>query len=93
MRSLFLLCLLAFSLYGALLRSKIDHIVVIYLENRSFDNLFRGFEGADNSKKPLKPYVLQSDENGTLYKTLQMGEDLTIASASSDVMPSGYGMS
>ena len=79
MRSLFLLCLLAFSLYAAPLRSKIDHIVVIYLENRSFDNLFRGFKGADNSKKPLKPYALQSDENGTLYKTLQMGEDARAA--------------
>lgn len=57
------------------LKSKIDHIIVIYLENRSFDNLFRGFEGADTSDNPKKPYALQSDRNGTVYMRLSMGEE------------------
>lgn len=57
------------------LRSKIDHIIVIYLENRSFDNLFRGFEGADTSDHPTKPYALQSDRNGSVYVRLTMGAE------------------
>jgi phospholipase C len=56
------------------LHKKIDHIIVVYLENRSFDNLFRGFEGADTSDHPSKPYSQQRDSNGTVYKLLPMGE-------------------
>lgn len=56
------------------LRTKIDHIIVIYLENRSFDNLFRGFEKADTSDKPLSPYSQQIDRNKNVYTTLPMGE-------------------
>ncbi|MHB8099741.1 MAG: alkaline phosphatase family protein [Sulfuricurvum sp.] len=55
--------------------SKIDHIIVIYLENRSFDNLFRGFEGADTSDRPKQPYALQRDRNGTVYGQIPMGEE------------------
>lgn len=61
--------------YANGLSSKIDHIIVIYLENRSFDNLFRGFEGADTSDHPVKPYALQSDRNGSVYLHLTMGEE------------------
>lgn len=56
-------------------RSKIDHIIVVYLENRSFDNLFRGFEGADTSDHPTKPFALQSDRTGNVYVRLNMGEE------------------
>lgn len=55
-------------------RSKIEHIVIVYMENRSFDNLFYGFNGADNAKTPKKPYAKQIDENGSEYKSLPMGE-------------------
>ncbi len=55
-------------------RSKIEHIIVVYMENRSFDNLFYGFKGADNAKTPKKPYAKQIDENGSEYKSLSMGE-------------------
>lgn len=57
------------------LRNKIDHIIVIYLENRSFDNLFRGFEGADTSDRPKQTYALQRDRNGTVYSQLPMSEE------------------
>lgn len=72
----YFLFVLAFtlSLQGGDLRSKIDHIIVIYLENRSFDNLFRGFEGADTSEKSVAPYAKQIDRNGSTYVTLPMGE-------------------
>lgn len=74
MKYLFLFLTFTLSLHASDLRSKIDHIIVIYLENRSFDNLFRGFEGADTSDKPLHPYAKQIDRNGTNYVTLPMGE-------------------
>lgn len=72
----FLIFLLFFlTLQADTLKSKIDHIFVIYLENRSFDNLFRGFEGADTSDKPLKPYAKQVDENGSEYAMIPMSEE------------------
>lgn len=75
MKIISLIFLLIFSLYGSDERSKIDHIIVVYLENRSFDNLFRGFEGADTSDKPSKPYALQSDRDGIVYRLLPMGDE------------------
>jgi phospholipase C len=48
-------------------RGKIDHIVYVVQENRSFDNMFYGFPGADTATKgknskgkwiTLKPYAL-----------------------------------
>jgi phospholipase C len=49
---------------------KIDHVVVIFQENRSFDNLFQGYPGADTQsygyrsngvKVPLHPVGLEAD--------------------------------
>jgi len=48
---------------------KIDHIVVIYLENRSFDNLFGLFPGANGLAKAKKA-PLQIDEYGRAYIAL-----------------------
>ena len=75
MRTSLIFLLFIFTLQADTLKSKIDHIFVIYLENRSFDNLFRGFEGADTSDKPFKPYSKQIDENGTVYKMIPMSEE------------------
>ena len=74
MRYLWLVLALSLSVQGSDLRSKIDHIIVIYLENRSFDNLFRGFEGADTSDNPTRPYAMQADAHGAIYPRLEMGE-------------------
>lgn len=74
MRYFLLFLAFTLSLYGVDLRSKIDHIIIVYLENRSFDNLFRGFEGADTSDKSLRPYAKQINKNGTVYVTLPMGK-------------------
>ncbi|MBV8096271.1 MAG: acid phosphatase [Acetobacteraceae bacterium] len=48
---------------------KIEHIVIFYLENRSFDNLYGLFPGADglNSEGAIIPQV---DEQDTPYKVL-----------------------
>jgi len=61
----------------AALRAKLDVVVVIYAENRSFDNLFGRFPGADGldavmtkSGKPNAHYVPQVDRDGTVLATL-----------------------
>jgi len=62
----------------AALQSKVRNIVVIYAENRSFDNLFGNFPGAnglssvvDSSGKPTAAYVAQKDRDGsTVLATL-----------------------
>ena len=48
---------------------RIEHIVVIYLENRSFDSLFGLFPGA-NGLANAKKAPLQLDEYGRPYQTL-----------------------
>lgn len=47
-------------------KSKIKHVLVIYLENHSFYNLFAQFPGADNEVP--KDYQGQIDGQGKLYK-------------------------
>jgi phospholipase C len=54
--------------------SQIDHIVVIYLENRSFDNLFGLFPNA-NGLNNAKNTFPQIDEYGNDYKTLPTVSD------------------
>src|SRR3979490_875801 len=59
------------------LRTKIDTIVVIYAENRAFDNLYGNFPGAhglsdvvDRDGRPLPAYVPQIDRDGAPLPTL-----------------------
>jgi len=59
------------------LRNKVDTIVVIYAENRAFDNLYGNFPGArglseviDRHGKPLPSYQPQRDRNGTVLPVL-----------------------
>ena len=59
------------------LRSKIDTIVVIYAENRAFDNLYGRFPGArglsdvvDRNGRPLTAYVPQIDRDGSVLPSL-----------------------
>jgi acid phosphatase len=59
------------------LRTKITTIVVIYAENRAFDNLYGNFPGAagvgqvvDASGHPLPRYVPQADRNGSVLPSL-----------------------
>ena len=47
----------------------IEHIVVIFLENHSFDNLYGNFPGANGLGAP-DGKILQVDENGKPYATL-----------------------
>jgi acid phosphatase len=59
------------------LREHVQTVVVIYAENRAFDNLYGNFPGADGlntvvdaSGRPLPAYVPQRDRDGTLLPTL-----------------------
>jgi acid phosphatase len=59
------------------LRSKVDTIVVIFAENRAFDNLYGNFPGArglsevlDGAGRPLPAYQAQVDRNGTVLPVL-----------------------
>jgi acid phosphatase len=60
------------------LQAKVQNIVVIYAENRSFDNLFGNFPGAnglgtvlDGTGQPTSAYVAQKDRDGsTVLATL-----------------------
>jgi len=62
----------------AALQNKVQNIVVIYAENRSFDGLFGNFPGAnglstvvDATGKPTSAYVAQKDRDGvTVLATL-----------------------
>jgi len=49
--------------------TRINHVVVIYLENRSFDNLYGEFEGADGLES-ARQSAPQVDAQGTPYRVL-----------------------
>ena len=48
---------------------KLEHIVVIYLENHSFDNLYGAFPGA-NGRAQAGAAAVQLDKAGEPYKAL-----------------------
>jgi acid phosphatase len=59
------------------LQNRVDTIVVIYAENRAFDNLYGNFPGArnlseviDRRGKPLPSYQPQKDRDGTVLSVL-----------------------
>jgi acid phosphatase len=59
------------------LRARIATIVVIYAENRAFDNLYGNFPGAqglgevlDKAGRPLPAYIPQRDRDGSVLATL-----------------------
>jgi acid phosphatase len=61
----------------AQLQSKVKNIVVIYAENRSFDNLYGNFPGADGlatvlnaDGTPTAAYLAQKDRDGSTLATL-----------------------
>jgi len=63
---------------------KIEHIVVIYLENRSFDNLFGLFPGAAGIAESAQTAAPQVDRDGKPYATLPQPLDTTKKPAVAD---------
>jgi acid phosphatase len=57
---------------------KINHIVVIYEENHSFDNLYGSWEGVNGLANADAAHTTQVDQNGTPYSCLfQLDVNLT----------------
>ncbi|ANI90559.1 acid phosphatase [Arachidicoccus ginsenosidimutans] len=50
--------------------NEVNHVVVIYLENHSFDNLFGQFPGANGLSNASKEMITQVDSTGKPYDTL-----------------------
>jgi phospholipase C len=50
--------------------NKVNHVVVIYLENHSFDNLYGQFSGANGIANASASLITQVDANGQAYATL-----------------------
>lgn len=57
---------------------KINHIVVIYQENHSFDNLYGGWEGVNGLAKADAAHTLQIKENGSRFACL-LQNDVNLA--------------
>jgi phospholipase C len=55
--------------------AKINHVVVIYLENRSFDNLYGEFPGADGIVALSPDRYRQIDSTGNPYTVLPQAPD------------------
>jgi phospholipase C len=49
---------------------QINHLVVVYMENHSFDNLYGEFKGANGIKNARKGNFVQVDEEGKPYEYL-----------------------
>ena len=80
------------------LREKVKHVVVIYAENRSFDNLYGNFPGANglhDRQGRLKSFPRQQDRDGTVLSALpptwggvtMPGQDRTVTQAQSMGLP------
>jgi phospholipase C len=50
--------------------SKVNHVVVIYLENHSFDNLYGQFAGANGLANAVPGNTTQQDTSGNVYTYL-----------------------
>src|SRR5438874_7343424 len=59
--------------------NKINHIVVIYEENHSFDNLYGSWEGVNGRSNAPAAETLQIKENGATYNCL-LQNDVNLAS-------------
>ena len=59
--------------------ASIKHIVVIYEENHSFDNLYGGWEGVDGRANATAANTMQVGQNGVAYQCLKQN-DVNLAS-------------
>src|SRR6266852_4336268 len=53
---------------------KINHIVVIYEENHSFDNLYGGWEGVNGRANATAAETTQVDQHGVPYTCLKQND-------------------
>src|SRR5438067_2796477 len=53
---------------------RIDHIVVVYQENHSFDNLYGGWEGVDGLATADAAHTVQVNQAGVPYTCLKQND-------------------
>jgi len=62
--------------------SKVKHIVVIYEENHSFDNLYGGWDGVNGRANADAAHTTQVDQKGVPYACLKQNDVNLVASTS-----------
>src|ERR1700704_1955191 len=72
--------------------SSIDHIVVIYEENHSFDNLYGGWEGVNGRANATAAKTTQVDQAGAAYTCLKQN-DVNLAALPATCTDSAHGFS
>src|SRR5713226_2525692 len=71
--------------------ASIKHIVVIYEENHSFDNLYGGWEGVNGRSSAGAAQTIQVDQNGNAYSCLLQNEvNLTVPPLTPDCSPTSH---
>jgi acid phosphatase len=71
---------------------KVDHIVVIYEENHSFDNLYGGWEGVNGRANATAAKTTQVDQAGVPYTCLKQN-DVNLAALPATCTDSAHGFS
>ena len=69
---------------------KVDHIVVIYEENHSFDNLYGGWEGVNGRANATAAKTTQVDQAGVPYTCLKQN-DVNLAALPATCTDSAHG--
>ncbi len=69
---------------------RIDHIVVVYEENHSFDNLYGGWEAVDGLAKADAAHTVQVDQQGVPYACLRQN-DVNLAAVPATCSDSTHG--
>src|SRR5437899_7428251 len=69
---------------------KINHIVVIYEENHSFDNLYGGWEGVNGRASADAAHTTQVDQAGAPYACLKQMDVNLAAIPSTCTDPHGF---
>src|SRR4051812_6371720 len=53
---------------------RVDHIVVLYQENHSFDNLYGGWEGVNGLRRADAAHTRQVNQSGSPYTCLKQND-------------------
>src|SRR3954463_13209912 len=70
---------------------KVNHIVVIYEENHSFDNLYGGWEGVNGLSKGDTSHMTQVDQSGAAFSCLRQN-DVNLAAMPSTCADTAHGI-
>src|SRR2546423_15503701 len=70
---------------------KIDHFVVVYEENHSFDNLYGGWEGVNGRANADAAHTTQVDQQGHAYGRLKQN-DVNLAALASTCTDAAHGI-